>query len=138
MFKSNKPSQQDGYVDTLIGPQVVIRGDLLFRGTLMVEGKIIGKVIAEDGQDAVLDLTENGSIEGEVRAPVVVINGQLDGDVYSTDRVELKSKARVLGNVHYKVVEMMAGATLTGRLIHSDTAGMIEAAGAKAGDLVVG
>ena len=52
MFK-NKPTQHDGQaIDTLIGPQVVIRGDLLFSGGLYVEGRIIGKVIAEDGAAA--------------------------------------------------------------------------------------
>jgi cytoskeletal protein CcmA (bactofilin family) len=118
MFK-NKPTQLDGQVDTLIGPQVVIRGDLQFSGGLYVEGRIVGKVIAEDGQRATVTLAENGSIEGEVRAPVVVINGRLDGDVYAGERVELAAKARVQGNVHYQVVEMLAGSVLTGRLIHA-------------------
>jgi cytoskeletal protein CcmA (bactofilin family) len=119
MFK-NKPAQHVGQIDTLIGSQVVIRGDLHFSGGLYVEGRIIGKVIADDGQRAVLTLAEQGSIEGEVRAPVVVINGQLHGDVHAAERVELAAKARVRGNVHYHVVEMTAGAQVTGRLIHAD------------------
>ena len=121
MFK-NKPAQNAGQIDTLIGPQVVMRGDLHFSGGLYIEGRIIGKVIAEEGQHAILTLAEQGSIEGEVRAPVVVINGQLHGDVHAADRVELAAKARVRGNVHYHVVEMTAGAQLTGRLIHADAA----------------
>ena len=52
---------------------------------------------------------------------MVILNGELQGDVYASERVELAAKARVLGNVHYKVVEMRAGATLTGRLIHVDS-----------------
>jgi len=118
MFKS-KPTQADGQVDTLIGSQVVLHGDLHFSGGLYVEGRIVGKVIAEDGQRATITLAEQGSIEGEVRAPVVIINGRLDGDVYASERVELAAKARVQGNVHYQVVEMLAGSVLTGRLIHA-------------------
>ena len=45
-----------------------------------------------------------------MRAPVVMIDGRLEGDVHATERVELAAKARVQGNVHYKVVEMPAGA----------------------------
>ena len=120
MFK-NKPIHHDGHaIDTLIGPQVTIQGDLVFSGGLYVEGRIYGKVIAEEGERAVLTLAEQGRIEGEVQVPVVILNGQLQGDVYAAERVELAAKARVLGNVHYKVVEMRAGATLTGRLIHVD------------------
>ncbi|RZA36187.1 MAG: polymer-forming cytoskeletal family protein [Lysobacteraceae bacterium] len=120
MFKS-KPIHHDGQaIDTLIGPQVTLHGDLVFSGGLYVEGRIHGKVLAEEGSHAVLTLAEQGRIEGEVQVPVVILNGELHGDVYASDRVELAAKARVLGNVHYKVVEMRAGATLTGRLIHVD------------------
>ncbi|MBD9370212.1 polymer-forming cytoskeletal protein [Xanthomonas sp. XNM01] len=122
MFKS-KSTQRDGFaIDTLIGPQVVIRGDLVFSGGLYVEGRIHGKVTAEDGKPASLILSEQGAIEGEVRAPVVVINGELTGDVHAGERVELAQKARVQGNVHYQVVEMSAGAQLTGRLVHAQQA----------------
>ncbi|MCW4455714.1 polymer-forming cytoskeletal protein [Flavobacterium sp. MXW15] len=119
MFGSK--SGRDGHlvVDALIGPQVVIRGDIVFSGGLYVEGRIEGKVVAEDGANATLTLAEQGCIEGEIRASVVVLSGRLEGDVHASDRVELTSTARVAGNVHYQVVEMSAGAQLTGRLIHT-------------------
>jgi cytoskeletal protein CcmA (bactofilin family) len=120
MFK-NKSIHHDGQaIDTLIGPQVTLHGDLVFSGGLYVEGRIHGKVVAEEGKPAVLTLAEQGRIEGEIQVPVVIINGELQGDVYASERIELAAKARVLGNVHYRVVEMRAGATLTGRLIHAD------------------
>jgi len=120
MFKQ-KPGPRDGQaVDTLIGAQVTIRGDVEFRGGLYVEGRIVGRVTAIDGEPAVLMLAEQGSIEGEVHAPVVMVNGRLDGDVHAAERIELAAKARVLGNIHYRVVEMNAGAQLTGRLVHAD------------------
>ena len=123
MFKNTaKPSRDGQAVDTLIGPQVTIRGDLEFSGGLYVEGRIVGRVTATEGERAVLVLGEQGSIEGEVRAPIVMIDGRLDGDVHATDRVELAAKARVTGNVHYRTVEMHAGAQLTGRLVHADAA----------------
>ena len=128
MFKP-KPIRPDvGAIDTLIGPQVTIRGDVMFSGGLYVEGHIQGKVIAEAGERAVLTLAEQGSIEGEVQAPVVVINGRLTGDVHAHERIELAGKARVQGNVHYQVIEMIAGSTLTGRLIHGETVVVHEAA----------
>ena len=127
MFK-NKSIHHDGQaIDTLIGPQVTLHGDVVFSGGLYVEGRIHGKVIAEEGAPAVLTLAEQGRIEGEIQVPVVVINGELQGDVYASERIELAARARVLGNVHYKVVEMRAGATLTGRLIHVDAEAMGQA-----------
>ena len=107
-------------IETLIGPHATLRGDVSFSGGLYVEGTIYGKVVADDGSAAVLTLSEDGRIEGEVRAPVVVISGTMTGDVYASERVELAANARVQGNIHYKVVEMAAGAMITGRLIHAE------------------
>lgn len=122
MLGMDKKSSRNGTntVETLIGPRVVIRGDLQFSGGLYVEGKIIGKITAEEGSAAVLTVSEQGMIEGEVHAPVVVIAGSLHGDIHAGERVELSPTAKVQGNVYYKIVEMAGGATLTGRLIHAD------------------
>ena len=107
-------------VETLIGPRVVVRGDVAFSGGLYVEGRIVGKIVADEGVAAVLTVAKQGCVEGEVRAPVVVIAGQMHGDVHASERVELAANARVQGNIYYKVVEMAAGAMITGRLIHAD------------------
>jgi cytoskeletal protein CcmA (bactofilin family) len=122
MLGMDKKSSRTGTntVETLIGPRVVIRGDVQFSGGLYVEGKIIGKIIAEEGSAAVLTISEQGMIDGEVHAPVVIIAGSLHGDIHASERVELSPTAKVQGNVHYKFVEMASGATLTGRLIHAD------------------
>ena len=107
-------------VETLIGSHVTIRGDLLFSGGLYVEGTIHGSVAAEEGGDAVLTLAERGNIHGEVRSPHVVVNGNLSGDIYASERIELGATARIHGNIFYKVIEMAAGAMVTGRMIHGD------------------
>lgn len=117
---SRKSSQRNGFtIDTLIGPDVVIRGDLEFSGGLYVEGRVEGELRAAAGKPASLVLAENGSIHGQIHAPVVVINGCVNGDVHASERVELAPRARVEGDVHYAVVEMSAGAQLTGRLVHA-------------------
>ena len=118
--KKKSPRSGGNAVETLIGPHAVIRGDISFSGGLYVEGTIYGKVSADDGSAAVITIADNGHIEGEVRAPVVVISGRMTGDVHASERIELAAHARVNGNIHYKVVEMAAGAMITGRLIHAD------------------
>lgn len=121
MFGDKKsPRNGNHCVETLVGPHAVIRGDISFSGGLYVEGTIHGKVLAEDGSAAVITIAESGHVEGEVRAPVVVINGRMTGDIHAAERIELAANARVNGNIHYKVVEMAAGAMITGRLIHAD------------------
>jgi cytoskeletal protein CcmA (bactofilin family) len=107
-------------VETLIGVKVTIRGDVTFSGGLHIDGQVIGSVAAEEGGEGVVTLSEKGGIEGEVRAPHVIINGTVKGDVVASERVELAANARVTGNIYYKVVEMAAGAMVTGQLIHAE------------------
>ena len=136
MFKNTKKSTvQPGQVDTLIGKGSVIRGDVQFSGGLYIEGRVIGKVIALDGEAAVVTVAESGVVEGELRAPTVVIDGTLAGDAHA-ENVELQKHARVQGNVHYQVVEMIAGATLTGRLIHTGSLTVAQAVGDNVVELV--
>ena len=107
-------------VDTLIGAQCTIDGEVTFSGGLHVEGTIKGTVAAEAGVEAVLMLSDKGRIEGEVRAPHVVINGQVRGDIVASERIELAAQARVEGNIYYKVLEMAAGAQVCGHLVRDD------------------
>lgn len=110
-------------VETLIGPHVVIQGDLMFSGGLYIEGKVNGKVVAEAGADSLLTLAVGGVIEGEISAPKAVISGRLIGDLRSTERVELTETAHIQGNIHYRLIEITAGAAVSGQLIHEQSTG---------------
>ena len=56
-----------------------------------------------------------------------MLNGIVKGDIEAGERVELGSKARVLGNVHYTVIETAVGAQINGKLIHRAKAGPVRA-----------
>ena len=105
-------------IDTLIGQGTEINGDLLFSGGLHVDGKIKGNVIAEEGSTAILILSEFGRIEGEVKVPNMILNGEIVGDVYGSVRVELAPKSRIKGSVYYNLIEMAIGAEVNGGLVH--------------------
>jgi cytoskeletal protein CcmA (bactofilin family) len=122
-----RPQRAGGSVDTLIGPQVVLRGDVQFSGGLYLEGRLIGRAVADPGAEATITIAARGHVEGELHAPVIVINGHVSGDVHAGERLELGPEARVEGNLHYSVIEMSAGAAVTGQLVH------VAASGAKGG-----
>lgn len=105
-------------VDTLIGKNTQVLGDVRFSGGLHVDGVIKGKVIAEEDEAATLSISEAGKVEGDVRVPHLILNGTIEGDVHATQRIVLSPKARVNGNVFYAVLEMSGGATVNGQLVH--------------------
>jgi cytoskeletal protein CcmA (bactofilin family) len=117
MFKKKK-NLASTRIDTLIGQGTKIKGDLVFSGGLHVDGKIVGDVMAEEGSDALLILSEFGSIEGDVKVPNMVLNGEIIGDVFGSVRVELAPKSRINGSVYYNLIEMAIGAEVNGGLVH--------------------
>jgi cytoskeletal protein CcmA (bactofilin family) len=120
--KSRLSANGSDKVETLIGPQVVIHGDLQFSGGLYIEGKVLGKVEAANNADSLLTLAQGGCVEGSIRAPKAVISGRLLGDLHSNERVELTETAHIEGNIHYRLLEITAGATVSGQLIHEQNA----------------
>ena len=107
-------------VDSFIGRQSELSGDLRFSGGLYVDGTIRGNVYADDDVSAFLALSEHGTIEGEVNVPNVQVNGSVNGDVRASSHVELASNARVNGNVYYRLIEMAMGAEVNGKLVHME------------------
>ena len=111
-FKSTK-------IDSLIGRNTDLCGNVHFAGGLHVDGRIRGNVIADDDSGSVLTLSDHGTIEGEVKVPNIVLNGVVMGDVHAVDHIELASNARVTGNVYYTLLEMAMGAEVNGNLVRS-------------------
>ncbi len=109
-------------IDTLIGKHTVVKGDIHYRGGLHIEGKVQGNIIAESHEKTVLIVSEKGCVEGDVKGPVVILNGMIEGDVHSSATLELAQHAKVKGNVYYKLLEMEVGAEVNGSLIHQSTA----------------
>ncbi len=108
---------------TLIARGAKVVGDLHFSGDLQIEGKVNGNIVAESGNEAKLVVAEKGVIEGEIRVPVVIINGHVTGDVHASKHVELAAKAVVEGNVHYQLIEMVKGAQVNGNLVYTNATG---------------
>lgn len=117
MFSNKNKKRKATRIDTLVGHGTEIHGDLRFNGGLHIDGKVIGNIIAEADSGSVLSLSEYGAIDGDVRVPNIVINGQIVGDVYADGQVDLAEKARIKGSVFYRYIEMAKGSEVNGNLV---------------------
>lgn len=105
---------------TLISRTTQIKGDLTFSGELQLEGKVVGNIYSEDQKDARLVIADTGVVEGEIRVPVVIVNGSVIGNVYSSKQLEMAAKGIVKGSVHYKSIQMIKGAQVNGSMISNE------------------
>jgi cytoskeletal protein CcmA (bactofilin family) len=114
----NKQSKPQNRIDSLIGAGTKVNGDLHFSGGLRVDGEIDGNVIATPGKPSTLVLSEHARVDGEINVTHLVVNGMVTGPVYAAEYLELQSKAKLIGDVHYKTLEIQLGAIIEGKLIH--------------------
>lgn len=105
-------------VDTLVGENSSVNGDLSFSGRCHVDGTVKGNVNADLDSPSALSVSEEGNVDGGVSVPYVVLHGVVRGDVVASQRVELGPTARVIGNVYYNLIEMKVGAEINGKLVH--------------------
>jgi len=81
---------------------------------------IIGNVTtSDDAEGSVLVISNRGRIEGDVHVAYAVINGEVTGNVYASEKLELSAKARISGNVEYNLLEMASGAEINGKMLHN-------------------
>ena len=105
-------------VDSLIGLNSTVTGDIKFTKGCHIDGTVKGNVSADLAGSSTLSVSEDGTVEGGVIAPYVVLSGIVRGDVCASQRVELGPTARVIGNVYYNLIEMAIGAEINGKLVH--------------------
>ena len=122
----NKKRRQQSPISTLVGADTRVLGDIEFSGGCLVDGHVKGNIRSVQGEDAMLTISERGVVEGTVFVANVQLNGTVKGDVRATQRVELGSRARVIGNVQYSLIEMAIGAEVNGKLIHESEGGVLQ------------
>jgi cytoskeletal protein CcmA (bactofilin family) len=121
MFNNNRKNQVPAVgaaATSLIARGVTLRGDVLFSGSLHLDGTIEGSVHADPASDGMLTISETGRVIGRIEVPHAVINGGVTGDIEVAERLELAALARIEGDVQYQVLEMAAGAQVNGKMIH--------------------
>ncbi len=115
-FKKNNRVQNT--IDTLIGVDTRIEGNVHFSGGLRIDGAVFGAITEPNETPSTLILSEHGRVEGAITASKVVINGTVIGPVKASQFIELQTKARITGDVYYNSLEMHTGAVIEGKLVY--------------------
>jgi cytoskeletal protein CcmA (bactofilin family) len=103
---AGKGSDLSAYIDEASE----IEGKYTFGGTVMLNGKLTGEVWSDD----TLIIGEKGVVHASVRAGVVLVSGEVRGNILGTERVELRGTARVYGDVEAPVVVVEEGVVFEG------------------------
>jgi cytoskeletal protein CcmA (bactofilin family) len=113
MFSQKEGGPEAG-IDTLVGPETSIIGDVQFSGGLHVDGRVDGSIVSKGA--GLLVVSDQGRVTGSIEVATVIVDGTVDGDIVSSERVELREHARVNGSIRYGTIQMALGARVDGEL----------------------
>jgi len=103
-------------IKSLIAQGTRIEGHMQFSEGLRIDGEVFGDVHAAGESSSLLVISEAATVQGEIKADHVIINGSVRGPVHARELLELQPKARIEGDVTYVALEMHQGAVISGQL----------------------
>lgn len=112
MFNSKKQPP----IKSLVAQGCQIDGNFSFTEGLRLDGTLTGNITSRTDLPSILVISESAIVIGEVHADHIIINGRVDGPVHASVMLELQPKAKIVGDVTYKLLEMHRGAVVDGRL----------------------
>ncbi len=93
-----------------LGRNSKVSGRLAFGGSARIDGQIDGEITVKDS----LHIGKTGIIGAEVKATSITVAGRVSGDITGTRRIELRSSAKVVGDLVAPVVVIQEGAEFEG------------------------
>jgi len=96
---------------TVLGSNAVFKGELTFKDTLCIDGKFEGKLTTSDK----LIVAEEGAVIADIEAGTVICRGKITGNVIASQKVEIYSTGKILGDVYTPALMMELGAVIHGK-----------------------
>jgi len=122
--KMNTSDSSESF-DTLIGAATRIEGRMVVNKSIRLDGTIDGSIESSTDTQVTVAIGSTGLVHGDVRAHRVLVNGQVDGNIYAREKCELHETSKVKGDIHYGMLGIEHGAEILGLMVKK-----IEATGA--------
>ena len=95
----------------VLNSDVEIKGNLKFSGELTFEGKLEGEIQT----DGTLNLGDSAVVTGNISAQSVVVRGKLNGNIHAKEKIEIKAKAELFGDIRATKLVVEEGVTFVGK-----------------------
>jgi len=117
--KSKKMNSSDSIesFDTLIGAATRIEGRMVVNKSIRLDGTIEGSIESSTDTQVTVAIGHTGLVNGDVRAHRVLVNGQVDGNIYAREKCELLETSKVKGDIHYGLLGIEHGAEILGLMV---------------------
>ena len=94
-----------------LNSDVELKGSLKFAGELTFDGKLDGDI----NSDGSLNLGDNAVVKGNINVNTVVVRGKLNGNVVAREKIEIKAKTELFGDIRAPKLVIEEGVTFVGK-----------------------
>jgi cytoskeletal protein CcmA (bactofilin family) len=105
------PPNPNSNSKNLLNSDVEVKGMLKFSGELTFDGKVDGDI----NSDGMLNLGDNAVVKGTIDVGSVVVRGKITGNIVAKDKIELKAKTEMFGDVRAAKLVIEEGVTFVGK-----------------------
>jgi len=101
---------EGGPISTILGRETSFQGVMEFKKPLQINGHFEGELIT----DSVLVIGEGAVVKANIRAGIVVVAGEVTGNIEATQKLEMLTSGRVFGNVRTAKLQVAYGVVFDG------------------------
>lgn len=110
ILKRDEDQARSGDVNAVLGRGTEFEGKLTFEGEVRIAGRFRGEIFSKDR----LQIDDSAKVNAEVNAGSIVVYGEITGNIKAIQVIELKSSARVKGNLETPSLIIERGAVYEG------------------------
>jgi cytoskeletal protein CcmA (bactofilin family) len=97
----------------VLGKSVIVKGQIFSREDLTIDGEVEGTVELQEHR---LTVGPNGKVVASIKAREVVVLGTIHGNVETTDRLEIRKEAKLVGDIRTARIVIEDGAYFKGNI----------------------
>jgi cytoskeletal protein CcmA (bactofilin family) len=97
----------------VLGKSVIVKGQIYSREDLTIDGEVEGTVELQEHR---LTIGPNGKVSASVKARELVVLGTIHGNVETTDKIDIRKEAKLVGDIKTARVVIEDGAYFKGNI----------------------
>src|SRR6516164_7574253 len=105
------PTNNNTNSKNVLNTDVEIKGTLKFSGELTFDGKLDGDIASEGA----LTLGDNAVVKGTIDVGSVIVRGKITGNVIAKDKIDIKAKTELFGDIRSAKLAIEEGVTFVGK-----------------------
>ena len=115
-------SEMENQVDTIIGINVTLKGNMKNKGSIQLNGTVEGEIRSDEN----INIGETANIKGPVSAKTIEVSGTIKGLVEATEKLEVNPTGKIVGDINAKTLIIKQGAVFVGKSIMPDQGGELQ------------